>query len=90
MNRLEAIKQGIHIINTEELTKDMLNDVYGTVKICGYDYDAGRALEEVDPVAFNEVVNNYIDARLFDGDIVELDDGGYVFADELPDDDGGN
>lgn len=30
----------------------VLNDIYGDVEICGLKYSAGRALRELDPVAF--------------------------------------
>ena len=36
----------------EERHEDMLSEVYGVVSVCGFDYDAGRALRELDPVAF--------------------------------------
>ena len=29
-----------------------LSELYGTVNICGMEYDAGRALRELDPTAF--------------------------------------
>lgn len=31
---------------------DRLTDIYGTVSICGMTFDAGYALQELDPVAF--------------------------------------
>jgi len=37
---------------TESDFRDMLDECYKPVDICGYKYDAGRALQEVDPVAF--------------------------------------
>lgn len=45
-------------MNAQEITKDErdfeqeLNEVYGTVEICGMTFDQGTALKELDPVAF--------------------------------------
>ena len=43
----------------EEAYNDMLNDVYGTVIIAGYEYDTSRALKEVDPIAYSVGMNDY-------------------------------
>jgi hypothetical protein len=37
---------------TEDEYEAHLNDVYGTVNVCGYEHDAGTLLKEVDPIAF--------------------------------------
>jgi hypothetical protein len=37
---------------SEEDFLDLLNESYGSVTICGYDYDAGYALKRLDPIAF--------------------------------------
>ena len=37
---------------TEEQYRDMLDEIYGVVEICGMRFDSGRALQELDPVAF--------------------------------------
>jgi len=36
----------------EDLFEEELNEIYGEVKVCGYEYEAGRLLREVDPTAF--------------------------------------
>lgn len=36
----------------EERYEEMLNDIYDTVNVCGYNYSAGSALKELDPTAF--------------------------------------
>ena len=36
----------------EDMYQYMLNDCYETVSICGYEYDAGRALRLIDETAF--------------------------------------
>ena len=37
---------------SEEDYMDLLDDIYGTVEIAGMTYDTGRALRELDPIAF--------------------------------------
>ncbi len=45
-------------MNISEVEKDeedfieSLNDIYGMINICGYEYEAGRILREIDPIAF--------------------------------------
>jgi hypothetical protein len=36
----------------EDMFEEQLNDCYEAVSICGYDYDAGRALRLIDETAF--------------------------------------
>ncbi len=43
----------------EEAYDEMLNDVYGTVIIAGYEYDTAQALKEVDPIAYSVGMNDY-------------------------------
>jgi len=38
---------------------EFLNDVYDPVTICGLSYDAGTALEAIDPVAFRVGLGDY-------------------------------
>ncbi len=37
---------------TEDEYEDMLNEIYGTVEVCGMTMDAGRILREMDETAF--------------------------------------
>ena len=37
---------------TEEEHRDFLDEIYGTVQICGMTFDSGRALQLLDPTAF--------------------------------------
>jgi len=39
-------------VNESEF-EQKLNEIYGTITICGYEFDSGRALRELDPIAFN-------------------------------------
>jgi len=43
----------------EEMYNDMLNDVYGTVNIAGYEYDTAQALKAIDPIAYSVGMNDY-------------------------------
>lgn len=43
--------------------EELLGEIYGTVEICGYTFDAGRALKELDPIAFREGMLNHYDTE---------------------------
>lgn len=45
---------------------DMLDDSYGSFKIGYIEFDAHRILQELDPVAYNMGINDYVDSRLSD------------------------
>ena len=36
----------------ESEVEDFLTEIYGQVDVCGYKYDSGALLKEIDPVAF--------------------------------------
>jgi hypothetical protein len=42
----------IEIEKSEDEFEEYLTEIYGTVKICGMTFDSGRALREMDHVAF--------------------------------------
>jgi len=44
----------------EESYKMMLDDVYGTVMIAGYEYDTSRALYELDPIAYRVGFSDFL------------------------------
>lgn len=46
---------------------DFLDELYATVRVCGYDYDPARVLKEIDPVAYREEYNNWLDNELNEG-----------------------
>ena len=56
---------------SEDDYEEMLNDIYDTVKIGALEYEPGRVLREVDPIAFDcgrddevdSIVNEIIDAK---------------------------
>ena len=37
---------------TDEQYEEKLNEIYGTVQICGMEFNSARALKELDPIAF--------------------------------------
>lgn len=44
---------------SEDDYRNMLDDIYGDVNICGINYNAGYALEQIDPIAFNVGFSDY-------------------------------
>lgn len=51
---------------------EMLNDVYGSVNV-GYEYDASRVLNAVDPIAYKCGWIDYMDSLGVDTDELEDD-----------------
>ena len=45
----------------ETMFEDYLNDVYGTVKIAGIEFDTARAFYKVDPIAYRGEMLAYAD-----------------------------
>lgn len=41
---------------------EMLDEVYGTIDICGYEYSASYALEQIDPIAYRCGMSDYADS----------------------------
>lgn len=54
--------------------RDFLTDVYGMVSVCGYEYDAGEVLADVDPIAFRCGMSDWVDGRVRDGDLRRIED----------------
>jgi len=75
LENLDDIKESM----LAERFDDLLNDVYGTVKIAGYDYEAADAFQAVDMIAYREDFLNWLDG---DESIVEIC-GLYFDADEV-------
>ena len=48
----------------EDLCEDQIDECCEVVSIGTFKYNPGRVLREVDPIAFNEEVNNFIDDLL--------------------------
>jgi hypothetical protein len=52
-----------------EAFDESLNDIHeGAVTLFGYDYDPARVFQRVDPVAYREEFNNWLDAIRKDGE----------------------
>lgn len=51
----------------QDMFNEMLDEIYEAVSICGYTYIASHALKEIDPIAYEEEYNNWIDFNLKDG-----------------------
>lgn len=45
----------------EDMYEDMLNECHEPVSICGFEYDQGRALRNIDPIAFSCGVSEWVD-----------------------------
>ena len=43
---------------TDKEYEEKLNDIYGTVEICGMTFDSGTALKKLDRIAFNCSMND--------------------------------
>lgn len=43
----------------KEYYDDMLDEIFGAVKICGIEYSASRALYRVDEIAYRVGMNDY-------------------------------
>ena len=57
----------------EDVYQDDLGDFYGMVSVCGLEYDAGRVLREMDPIAFREGFLGWIDWRISDGELRSIE-----------------
>lgn len=56
---------------------EFLESVYGDCNIAGYQYSTADALKEVDPIAYREGFNNWIDSEVKDGNLIEHDNTYY-------------
>lgn len=69
---------------TDSQIEEMLNDAFGTVSICGFEYDAGYALKHLDRIAFDMADS---DDPLPDTETYECGICGEVYDDESDADD---
>lgn len=46
-----------------ERYEDMLNEVYGVVSIAGINFDTAHALKELDPIAFDVGLTDWLDSE---------------------------
>lgn len=57
----------------EDAYEDWLTDCYGSISVCGYEYDAGSVFRELDPTAFRCGFLDWIDVRVCDGDLRSIE-----------------
>lgn len=53
---------------------EMLTELYGMVSVCGYQYEAGATLAEMDPIAFRCGMLDWLDMCVQDGDLRRIED----------------
>lgn len=83
--QIEHIVNNVACIFEQELEDtfaDYLFDVLGEAKICGYSYCPANALKKVDPIAYREEFNNWLDAQ---NDIYVEINGDYYYAEQVQD-----
>jgi len=51
--------------------RELLNELYGPVKVAGLEFEAAEVLEKLDPVAFRQGYLDYLDSLVEDGLITE-------------------
>lgn len=73
-NTITTTADGVELNDSDlhDMYDDMLDEVYGTVSIAGYQYSASRSLREIDPIAYRCGFNDWLDAEITEGNIVEL------------------
>lgn len=57
----------------EDAFENDLTDCYDMVSVCGYEYEAGCVLREMDPIAFRCGFNDWIDGRISDGELRSIE-----------------
>lgn len=66
----------------EDIFNECLDEAYGVIKIASYVYTTSQALKELDPIAYREEFNSWLDAQLeaevffeYDGEYYNVNDG---------------
>lgn len=65
----------IHKHQLEQMHEQMLNDIFETVTICGYEWNAGTALRRLDSIAFSIGCDAWVDDMISDGEYYQHSDG---------------
>lgn len=68
VDRIEELKHEIKSFDISEHFdesdfEDYMDECFDDVQVCGYSYSAGSALRELDPIAFREEFNNWLDSK---------------------------
>lgn len=66
----------------EKMYLDFLDEIYGEVKIAGYNYMTGRTLQEIDPTAFRTGLNDWLDDLCAQNLLFYNDQDGEYYDDE--------
>lgn len=69
-------------IETETYYRDFLDDNMPEIKIGNLKYSAGRVLEKVDPIAFDQSMFDHFDSLKIDKQVLEID-GDYFWIHEI-------
>lgn len=67
--QISDIVENLTPIDTEEKYNEMLDEVYGDVQVAGYSYSTSRALKELDPIAYNVGLSDWLGSN---EDMVEV------------------
>jgi len=54
----------------EDMTEEVINETSDLIHIGDLEYEPGRVLRKIDPIAFREAANDYADSLVEDGYIV--------------------
>ena len=70
----DAIGTEFSEYDIEKQFDEMLDDVYGTIKLFDqYEYGYARAVRDLDPILYREALLEYIDSQITDGELFESD-----------------
>lgn len=83
LNEEFAEKHEITTLSSFELYDDLVNESYEPIDVLGYKYEPADVQKKVDLTAYQEGVNNYIDALISDGEVTEFPDGTLVYSRDL-------
>lgn len=64
--------EGLSDDDLHERYDEMLDDCYGYVNVCEYQYNTSRALRELDPIAYRCGFLDWLDGEIIEGAIVEV------------------
>jgi len=60
-----------------QMYNEMLDDVYDECSIAGYKYSTSQALHKIDPIAYRCGFNDWLDAQVTDGLLIETENEEY-------------
>ena len=56
--------EGLYDYELETRYDEMLDEIYGTVSVAGYEYDTSQVLREVDPIAHRVGFSDWLDSEI--------------------------